>query len=283
MSLTINSRIIADARIQGATLRRVLGAYELVFGLDLTVYPEEKPTRCASIIGARVSVKCGGTGPQQLGFARPEGPFEVRPYPDQSRITPALILPLQPGQLTAIEKLRGASDLDFELLATGLATDGHGEHQVEDTWRTHVPRSDWVKKLREAGARDILLLEVPLPLGKQLRQWAEIATEIEKAHAHFGNGDYSACVATCRTVLEELGQQKFKKKEWAGPLLARLTADRNGMTKAEREAALWGALRHYTHQAHHARSEGGVTVYSRSEAQLVLILTASFVARAQGG
>lgn len=57
----------------------------------------------------------------------------------------------------------------------------------------------------------------------------------------------------------------------------------NDITKDEREAALWGAVRHYTHQAHHSGSEGGVSVYSRAEARLVLTLTASFVARMQGG
>ena len=75
MSLTIGSLIIADTRIQGVTLRPVLGAYELIFGLYLTVHPEKDRARRASITGARVSIMAGGSGAYALGFARPDGPF----------------------------------------------------------------------------------------------------------------------------------------------------------------------------------------------------------------
>jgi hypothetical protein len=43
------------------------------------------------------------------------------------------------------------------------------------------------------------------------------------------------------------------------------------MTGGEREAALWAAARHYAHLAHHGPSDGGVSQYSRAEAQLVLM------------
>lgn len=282
MSLTISSWIIADTRIQGVALRPVLGAYELVFSLHLTVNSENDYARRASIIGARVCVKVTG-GNHALGFARPEGPFDILLKPSPSTMTPSLVLPLQPRQLAAIEDLRGASDLDFELMATGVGTDQNGAHQIQDTLRIHVPRSDWIKTLRQAKFRDILLLEVALPVGKRSKKWAEITSGLERAEEHFRNGDYTACVASCRMVIQELGYQKYENRDWAGPLLDRLASNRNGMTKSEREAALWGALRHYTHQAHHGGSEGGVAIYSRAEAQLVLILMASFVAHGQSG
>lgn len=281
MSLSIGSLIIADASIQNLAFRSVLGGYELIFILDLTVHPEREIARKASIIGARVSFKVGGNGPHTCGFARPEGPFEIRQYDHPSSMTPSLILPLHPGQLAAIEDIRGAGDLDFELLMTGIGTDQHGEQQVQDTLRFHTPRSDWIKKLKDAKARDILLLEVPLPLRNIPKKWVEAAKSLKSAEQHYRNGDYHACVASCRTVVHEIGYQKFKKKDWSGALLNRLSNDRNSMTKDEREAALWGTLRHYTHQAHHSDSEGGFSNYTRADAQLILTLTSSFLAHIQ--
>lgn len=282
MSLTIGSRIIADTRVQAVALRPVVGGYELVFALYLTAHPEKDATRRASIVGASVSVKAqGGTG--RLGFARPQDPFEIVPRPSQYSMSPALVMSFQPAQLAALEDLRGTGDLDFELLATGYGSDSQGEHQIQDQWRIHVPRSDWVKKLRDAKARDILLLEVPMPVGKTSKTWADIATNLGRAQEHFLNGDYHASVGSCRSVVQELGQQKFKKKDWSTPLLTRLASDRGGMTKHEGLAALWATLRHFTHQAHHSGSEGGETEYSRSEAKLMLTLTAAFVAEIRGG
>jgi len=279
MSLTINSLIIAEARIQGVTLRSVLGAYELIFGLYLTVNAHEEAVRRASIMGARVTVKAGAGKSHALGFARPETPFEIITNKFASTMTPALTLTLQPGQLAALEELRGTGDLDFELLASGIGSGQHGLEQVQDTWRVHIPRSDWIRKLREAGARNVLLLEVPLSLPAEAD--SSIARELRRAEEQFRNGDYYACVGSCRTAMQELGHRKFGKKSWAGPLLSRLASARDEMEKDEREAALWGALRHYTHQAHHAEGEGGVSAYTRSEAQLILTLTASLAARAQ--
>ncbi|MCH8863536.1 MAG: hypothetical protein IID51_13670 [Proteobacteria bacterium] len=283
MSISINGLNIADARIQGVSLLPVLGAYELVFGLSVMTYAEKKDFPCrASIVGARVSVKATGGKTLACGFARPNGPFEIRQVSHQSELSHALILPIQPGQLSAIENLRDKGDLDFELSVTGTGIDQYGEQQIHDTWRIPVPRSDWIKKLRDSRARDILLLEVPLPLGTKSKKWVNITGGLQSAEEQFRNGDYRSCVASCRSVVQDLGHQKFGKKAWAGPVLDRLASERNGLTKGEREAALWGVLRHYTHQAHHAGSEGGVNTYSRAEAWLVLTLAASFVARIMG-
>ncbi|WP_200371978.1 hypothetical protein [Rhodovibrio salinarum] len=279
--MTINSLIIAETRIQGVTIRPVLGAYELLFGLYLTIHAAREAPMRAEIAGARISVS-GAEGRRcELGYARPEQPFYIKQHDFQSSMTPALILPLQPGQVAALETLRGTSDLDFELTVVGTGFDKNGEQQVQDTWRAHVSRSDWIKKLSDARVRNILLLEVPLPIGETSEEWDGIADSLRRAEEQFRLGDYHACVASCRTVVQELGFHRFKNKDWAAPLLKRLAADRNSMAKDEREAAMWASLRHYTHQAHHGDSEGGINRYTRADAQLVLTLTASFLTHLQ--
>lgn len=279
MSLSINSHLIADVRVQGITLRSVLGAYELVFALSISIHRVREVPRHAAIMGARVHLTRPGEQRQEIGFARPEQPMRVVQHDHPYSQTPTLVLPLQPGQLNAIEDFRDAADLDFELTVAGAGQEGDRDGQIGDTWRIHVPRSDWVKKLNDAGALNVLLLEVPLAIGSSSEAWTAIGDSLRRAEKQFSEGDYHACVASCRTIVQDLGALRFGGKDWSTPLLKRLANDRAGMTKEERESAIWGSLRHYTHQAHHGDSEGGELYYTRAEAKLVLALTASFIAQ----
>ncbi|MGE0256984.1 MAG: hypothetical protein AB7N54_20350 [Alphaproteobacteria bacterium] len=271
---------LADVTVQGVNLQPLVGGYELVFSLYLTTYPAANATRRASIHGARVIIRFSNGKQQALGFARPEGVFDIvaRQFPANS--TPDLHLYLQPGQLAAIESLRSAGDLEFELLFTGGGLDESGQRHVQEQCRIHLPRSDWIKKLGVAGARNVLLLEVPLPLRPPSDEWHEIDTGLHRAEEQYRGGDYHSCIGSCRTVMEEIGHRRFKNEKWAAEPLERLANNRSGMTKGEREAAVWAVLRHYTHQAHHGSSEGGATTYTRGEAEFVLTLTAAAVARA---
>lgn len=282
MGLTIGSLVLAETRIQGVTLRPLVGGYELIFGLYVTIRAGAQSFRRASIHGARITVKGEGSGGCSLGFAWPEDPFEIIAGPHPSAMTPGLHLPLQPGQIAALEALRGTGDLTFELLMTGTGIDQNGEQRVQEDIRVVVPRSEWIKKLGDAGARNVLLLEVPLPLHPDSEAWEKIATNLQRAEQQYRGGDYHSCVGSCRPVIEELGHLRFGDEKWPAELLGRLATNRNGMSKAEREASLWAVLRHYTHQAHHGLSEDGVAGYTRAEAQFVLTLTAAAVAHAQG-
>ena len=219
--------------------------------------------------------------PQALGFARPEAAFEINCKPFKSTATPNLHLHLQPAQLAALEALRGTGDLVFELLALGIGTDENGDQHVQGDWRISVARSDWIKKLRDAGARNVMLLEIPLPLESIADEWHEITAGLQRAEAQYRNGDYHSCIGSCRTVMQELGLQRYGDGKWASEFLEQLASDRKGMSKSQREGALFAVLRHYTHQAHHGPSEGGVPAYTRAEAQFVLSLTAAAVAHAQ--
>ena len=285
MGLTVGSWNIADVRVQGVTLRPVIGGFELVFGLDLAVNAHAGDgVRRVSIVGARVTVRPGEDEPQVLGFARPEGPLEVICRSSSSRATPTLHLPVQPGQIAALEALRGTGDLDFAFLASGTGADEDGEQHVQGDWRVGVSRSDWIEQLRSAGARNVMLLEVPLPLGGDSGHWQDFETALRRAEELYRSGDYHGCIGACRTAVEELGLRRYGNGRWADKALDRLaSSDRKKMSKDEREAALCAVLRHYTHQAHHGPGEGGVPAYARTEAQFVLSVTAAAAAHAQAG
>ena len=281
MSLIVGSIIVAEIRIQTVTLRPIVGAYELLFPLHVAVSPAQDPRHSAVISGAEVTVRTSTGSQQIIGFARPDIPVTIRTRKFPSIITPTLRLTLQPQQLTAIEDFRSDGDVIFDLRAVGEGADSQTEHSVQDDWRTQIPRSAWIEEMRKSGAMDILLIEVPMPVGKMADEWREITASLVRARKHFVDGDYHSCVSISRGVIQELGHMNFKQLDWAKPLLDSLASERSTMVKDQREAAILAVVRHYTHQAHHADSEGGITSYSRSEAKLVLTLTAALVARAR--
>lgn len=106
---------------------------------------------------------------------------------------------------------------------------------------------------------------------------------LQRGEEQYRSGDYHSCIGSCRTAMEELGIHRHGNREWASKALAPLASPstRRIMDRAAREAALYAALRHYTHQAHHGPSVGGATAYTRAEAQFVIGLSAAAVAHAQ--
>ena len=186
MVLTINSRVFADAQIQGISVHPVVGAYELRVGLLIAVAPAPEGEHCRAVIdGARVRMTTGGGERDDLGFARPDRRIEIATLPHQHRTMPTLSLTLQPGQLAAIEQSRGVGDLHFELDVMGVGTDRRGSSPMQEVLHRDVPRSEWIEKLRASNARDILLLEVPLPFPEQSDSWQNISDELIRAETSF--------------------------------------------------------------------------------------------------
>ena len=279
MYVTVDSRIVADVSIQSVTLHSLVGAYELRFGLQISVRNSKDDEQCRALIdGARIRVRSGEQA-RDLGFARPDGRLEIVTGQHFEKRAPILHLPIQPGQLTALEELRDTDDLNFELHFTGTGWNRTVEVTVNDSLTCNVPRSDWIKRLKEAKACDILLVEVPLPYTDTSNPWNPAAQELRLAERHFRNGDYRGCISSCRTAADELGQQTYGSADWARSIpFPSLPADRKKMSKFERNKAVLWALRHYTHQAHHGPSEGGEADYSRADARHILTLVASLFA-----
>jgi hypothetical protein len=281
MSISINSHIVAEANIQNVYLCPALGAYELRFHLRISVKDASKNLKQFSISGARISAKGNSGKAKYIGYAFPEKPLNIRQKTYDQEKHYELFLNLTQNQICNLETLRDGSDLSFDVVLIGEGYAQQEVHQIQDELRNQIPRSNWLEMLAEGGARNVILLEIPIPFEDSQPEWEKITTTLEKAETYYRNGDYIACVSNCRTVIQELGFHRFKDKEWHVDQFNNIKNNRPNMTKDERETALWALLRHYTHQAHHGESEGGVVNYGRSDAQMALSLTAAFVAHSQ--
>ena len=188
-----------------------------------------------------------------MGFARSDEAFEVVCRDFVSTRTPTLRVCLQPNQVAALETLRDAGDLTFDLLFAGTATDHHGNQHVNGDCPIRVPRSEWLETLRGAGVRNVMLLEVPLPFEGVSEDWREVASNLQRAEEEYGNGNYRGCIASCRIAIDELG--KLRDIKWRSAL-SRLAEDQaRGMSKSQREEGLYAVscgttrIRHTTRRA----------------------------------
>lgn len=287
--ITVNSHIIAESIRDQVWLNPILGSYELCFNSSLqgSAVPSSEKQRWATLNSARVYVKSSNSPEYDLGIAALEAPVSVKTHPEH-RISAQVTyyLPLSSAQISKIEEVRDGKDLEFKLVIRGEGGDNEYTNHIHDDWRINIPRSEWISKLRQSGFADILLLEVLIPLKELLGEnYIDIKKHLEEAQGFFMNGNYRSCIALCRDVIQEIGHAKFGDKNWHNNSLSLLAESprgnaqksRNDMNKAERDAAIWAALKHYTHLSHHAPSEGGEVLYTRTEAKLIITLTAAFL------
>lgn len=283
MSIVVGAKIIAEARIQTVALRRLVGAYEIMFPLQVQVLAGDAQPRGAMIAGADVLVR-GAAGNSPLGFSRPSIPLRLVPGKFGVTLTATFFLTLSPSQIEALEALRDGSDLSFELTIAGEAHEGQNVYPFQDQLYAGMPRSAWIDQLRNVGALNVLMLEIPMRVDGAPEIVKTVQGNLIAAQRHFVNGEYTSCISSCRNVLEALGQLAYGS-DWPSSCWADLinANSRQTMTREKREQAIMAVIRHYAHLAHHPEGNGGIPAYSRPEAKLALSLTAAVANRLWGG
>lgn len=268
MSLTVDSVSIADIREQVVWLQRLLGGFELCFNFEVVVKQYGDQARWATILGARVGLSRGTTG-TDLGIALCVQPkFMTQTNPGQ-RGALELRLALSPSQLNALEEIRNGGDLDFKLTLIFEAGNRPGvQNEMNQLNELHarVSRSDWINQLNGAQAMNILLLEVPLPIQASADGQDDIGRSMRRAREHFLAVRYDDCVGECRKILE--GLPNVSRKD----VVELLKVNRSEMSKEERDQSILFAMRNYCNLPHHP----GSFEYTRADAKLILILTASY-------
>lgn len=279
MALTVGLYQIANTSFDYVAISPVIGGYDLIFGFKIEPLRSlDRSSRKADLHGAHCMVKASSGKEKKLGYARFDVPVSILADTHTvSAIQSAeLRLSLSPQQLAALDEHREGGNLSFDLTPAGHGQGQAGQHLIQDNWRRDVTASEWIQKLRESGAADTLLLEVPLTWSPKSKKAASAGQHLKKAQGHFYHGDYSSCVATCRLVVEEL----YGKAPASRPTNADgQTKGRREYNKSEREIELVEAARNYANPAHHAENEGGEVAYTRSEARFLLTICAAIAAR----
>jgi hypothetical protein len=292
MSFTFKAgRIIADARVEGVSGKRILGGYQLHFGVELTIHPHT-PELAPTIISqwtAHVSCATGGGDLTSFAPARPELPMALQTFGWVDRKHAGFLVDLSPQQLADLEQQRGGGGLRFALTVSALAgrviTGASAQEAplsmladielTSDVLTYSMGMSDWVRLLNNMDFRQTMVFSVQFPAGTASKPFGAAQVLLEQARERLLQGQYDAVVSLARKIMESIAAaageadqvraatNKFRDSREA----------RESMTKRERGLVVQEAVRHYTHLAHHVDEVDGASEwYSRADAVFVLAL-----------
>lgn len=273
MTLSHNSRCIADISLNTVVLEATAGGYEIRFPVTLKLY-EAEPPYWFRVESVQVSVSGQGRQQQKLVTVRPDDARTLQTYRQSSSSGIDLSAPLSGQQVAAIEALRTGGDLTFRLAFRGESIHEGERAPLFDDCTLPVPASAWIEQLKRSGFSDVLLIEIPFPPFDLPPALSKVRVEIEEAQRHYVRAEYRACVGSCRTAMQELGHHLHGDENWHSGLNGKKPRE---MTKDERARAIFAAIRNFTHLAHHGDSEGGTAEFTRSEAQMMLRMCAAAV------
>src|SRR6267154_663482 len=162
MAISYESTQFANVRAGQVTAASGVGASLLRFTMIWSLHPKVEHTY--SIFGTylRVSVAPeGSTESMYLGYALPEVAWTEETRSGFPVEHPLMYhLTLHADQLLALEQIRQGRGLNFKIELRGNAYGPFGIRQVDTSLSISVPLSDWVRVLRDANAKDILLVGV---------------------------------------------------------------------------------------------------------------------------
>jgi hypothetical protein len=273
VSLAVSHFGLADIRADAVELRRELNSFALLFRISGKAVVAEGDV-WADIRGARLTV--AGEGGHQHGFGLAIADQPVRIRRNGGAIFVEFRRSLAQADLEAIEGIRSGHSLTFGLSIFGDGATAGGSSErlpVQDTLSLTVARSDWIAMLNAVKARNILLVEIPVPLLDPPSDWLEIKRMIDRAQLLFLEAHYTESVLCCRKALEAAAKQLGWPENWAPQALDRGMRDRRAMTAAEREQFVLAAIHHFSNLSSH------IGTYDRAQATFAIAETVAGVGR----
>jgi hypothetical protein len=187
------------------------------------------------------------------------------------------LLTLHSDQLLALEHLRGNRGLRFKMELRGNSLGPSGVRQIDASLEITATLSEWIRVLRQANAKEILLIGTEIP--KESEQPRAALQCVRRAYEFLLRGEDNAAVAECRRALESLwiSQSLEQLASNARRALSANMDARMTMAKRDRHLALGEALRNFAHPAHHVQSDGRPEDFSRADAALAVATTAGLI------
>lgn len=282
MSLNYQHKIIADARCTGVHLQGGIGLYLLRFSIyfDVKAHPDQLAPFRFENVSARVFAGGAPSSQTLLGAADPEAPILLRTTTEYPSSTQLLFdVALSVSQLEALEAIRTGGDLYFKLHLYGESYGTHDPIPAHDDVHVHVNQTEWIRLLKQVGFSEIILFEVPLPAQSDDGIFRSAVDHLRKARDLFLAGHYDESVAKCRLAIENCAKAKGDEQQ-QGSAVKAYCDNRAAMSTNERLLLIRAAVKHYTQLAHHDLDDG-VSGFRRSDASLILGMTAGLLAHAQ--
>jgi len=171
-------------------------------------------------------------------------------------------------QLNALEEYREERDLRLNLGLRALVTSGDELISSFDCTDISVPREQWLDALKNAGYRNTLLFEVPLPNAS-----GEFNALFSKAQEFIEIGHYKDAVMQCRHIIEQVETLREDKQASASANKMAHSSERKDMTSIERLLSLREQLKNICQLGAHGNQE-----FTRSQARAVLGMTMALLA-----
>ncbi|HWI83847.1 hypothetical protein [Ramlibacter sp.] len=291
-------RTATECRVQGASGRRLLGGYELIFNIQIRTAAHERSHDKLSIREWQASVNCGrkGAGMRPLGTAIPQSSTIVQTYDFENTANVALSIELTPGKLAELEQIRNGDDVDFQLNLSAIAHGWVEELSVQPgnaNARTRVREqaqpmhdsidhtirlTEWTQILEQMDYQRTMVFSLVFPARPGGDQFVSAHRLLEQAREQLLRGHYEPVVSLCRKVMDSLVASSGEKEivRAAASKYRESRETRESMTKRERALFLQEAARHYTHLAHHVNEQDGAPEwYSRGDATFCLALASA--------
>lgn len=171
-------------------------------------------------------------------------------------------------QLNALEDYREERDLRLNLGLRALVTSGDELISSFDCTDISVPREQWLDALKNAGYRNTLLFEVPLPNSS-----GDFSALFSKAQEFIEIGHYKDAVMQCRHIVEQVETLREDKQASASANKIAHSSERRDMTSIDRLLSLREQLKNICQLGAHGNEE-----FTRSQARAVLGMTMALLA-----
>ncbi len=172
-------------------------------------------------------------------------------------------------QINSLEEYRQEKDLQLSFgLRAITSSNGQGWPSF-DINEVTIPRESWLCALRDAGFRQTILFEVPLP-----EMDKELGLLVDKAQEFIETGHYKDAVMQCRLIIEQIEEIRDDKTlSIEANKKSQNRQEREDMTAIERMLSMREQLKSICHLGAHGRNS-----FTRPQARAVLGMTLALLA-----
>lgn len=171
-------------------------------------------------------------------------------------------------QVNALEEFRQQNDVGLVLDLRALIISGDELIPSHDRTEITIPREQWLTALNNAGFRNTLLFEIPLPAASE-----DVMALYSKAQEFIETGHYQDAVMQCRRIVECIETLRGDKKLARSANEQAHSSARQAMTGVERLLSLREQLKNVCQVGAH-----GTEPFSRSQARAVVGMTMTLLA-----